>query len=180
VLRNNIIGTRNVYEAARQFGVTRVVFTSSNHVTGAYEGIPPTLHTRPDPKPITVHDPVSPDSYYGTGKVFGEALARQYYELHGIESVCLRIGTVLPDDDPSKDPRHRKTWLSHRDLLQLVERSLFSDVNLVSTMVSPTTRGDSGIFRMHWTRLAMNLRMMHRFDEAPLHRCSIHPLRKAT
>jgi hypothetical protein len=35
---------------------------------------------------------------------------------------------VLADDDPTKDERNRKIWLSHRDLLQLVEKSLASNV----------------------------------------------------
>jgi len=128
VLRNNIIGTRNVYQCARIFQIEKVVFASSNHVTGAYEGNPPTLHTQADPEMISIQDPIRPDSDYGASKAFGEALARQYYELHGIQSVCLRIGTVLADDDPTKDPRHLKTWLSHTDLVQLVEKSLESDV----------------------------------------------------
>lgn len=125
---NNIVGTRNVYEAAKSGGVRRVVFASSNHVTGGYEGIPPTLHTVPNPRTITTLDPIRPDSFYGTSKAFGEAIARQYYELHGIESVCLRIGSVLADDDPTKDDRHRSTWLSHRDLVQLVKKSLLANV----------------------------------------------------
>jgi nucleoside-diphosphate-sugar epimerase len=125
---NNIAGTRNVYEAARMHGVKRVVFASSNHVTGAYEGFPPSLHTQPNPALITPQHPIRPDGYYGAGKAAGEAIARMYYELHGIESVCLRIGTVLEDDDPTKDPRHASTWLSHRDLIQLVKKSLLAEV----------------------------------------------------
>ncbi|MDQ2691036.1 MAG: NAD(P)-dependent oxidoreductase, partial [Chloroflexota bacterium] len=38
VLHANIIGTRNIFEAAREFEVPRVVFASSNHATGAYQG----------------------------------------------------------------------------------------------------------------------------------------------
>ena len=125
---NNIAGTRHVYEAARIHGVKRVVFASSNHVTGAYEGIPPNLHTQPNPTLISPQHSIRPDGYYGVSKAAGEAIARMYYELHGIESVCLRIGTVLKDDDPTKDPRHKSTWLSHRDLVQLVRRSLFAEV----------------------------------------------------
>src|SRR6185503_18118438 len=37
VLHNNIVGTYNVFEAARQAGVERVVFASSNHTIGMYE-----------------------------------------------------------------------------------------------------------------------------------------------
>jgi nucleoside-diphosphate-sugar epimerase len=71
---------------------------------------------------------VRPDSDYGTSKVFGEAVARQYYELCGIQSVCLRIGTFLADNNPTRNERVRKTWLSHRDLIQLVKKSIMSQV----------------------------------------------------
>lgn len=128
VLNNNIVGTHNVYECARARGVGRIVFASSNHVTGAYEGIPPSLHLLDDPPPITTRDPIRPDSDYGTSKAFGEALARQYYEVHGVESICLRIGSFRAADDPTTDPRLMRTWISHRDLIQLVERSLRADV----------------------------------------------------
>ena len=64
VLSSNIVGTRNVYEAAREFDVRRVVFASSNHVTGAYEGFGTDLHlhTQNEPKKILPTDPVRPDA----------------------------------------------------------------------------------------------------------------------
>ncbi len=126
ILKNNIIGTRNVYECARKFGVKRVILASSNHVTGGYEGVPPVLHTRNSGVVIGPSDPIRPDSDYGTSKAFGEAIARKYFELHGISSICLRIGTVTEDDDPVADPTGRmlKTWLSHRDTVQLFRKSL--------------------------------------------------------
>ena len=127
-LVNNIAGTRNIYEAARKHGVKRVVFASSNHVTGAYEGFPPSLHIQPNPTLITPQDPIRPDGYYGVSKAAGEALARMYFELYGLESVCLRIGSVLQDDNPAKEVRNMSTWLSHRDLIQLVTKSLFGNV----------------------------------------------------
>lgn len=126
--RVNIGGTRNVYEAARLSGVRRVVFASSNHVTGAYEGFPPCLHTRPDLPRITTRDPIRPDSSYGVSKAACEALARMYFELYGLESICLRIGTVTADNDPTQAARTECTWLSHRDLVQLVTCSLTTDV----------------------------------------------------
>jgi nucleoside-diphosphate-sugar epimerase len=130
VLSTNIIGTRNIFEAAREFQVRRVVFASSNHVTGAYEGFSPNLHlhTQHEPLKISPHDPIRPDSDYGVSKAFGEAVARYYCARWGIEAVCLRIGVVLPKDDPTKDLHTRKIWLSHRDLVQLVQKSLTSNV----------------------------------------------------
>ena len=125
ILKNNIIATRNIYEMARIFKIPKVIFASSNHVTGGYEKIEgiyegkikiiPSLHIRPD-------------SYYATSKAFGEAIARQFYEVYGISSICLRIGSVIEDDDPTKNERLAATWLSHRDLIQLFKKSIEADV----------------------------------------------------
>jgi len=128
ILKNNIIGLRNIYEMAKRFSIPRVVFASSNHATGCYEGIPPALHNQDHPNMITVKDAIRPDGDYGSAKVYGEAVARQFYDLYGIESICLRIGTVREHDDPTREKRHMKTWLSHRDLIQLVQKAIESDV----------------------------------------------------
>lgn len=129
VLKNNIIGTKNVYECARIYNVKKVIFASSNHVTGGYEGMPPKLHKEKVPHLIKVTDAIRPDSDYATSKVFGEAVARQYLELYGIASICIRIGTVIEDDDPTKSERTMKTWLSHDDLVQLIRKSLLAKVS---------------------------------------------------
>ena len=130
VLVANIIGTRNVFEAAREFQVRRVIFASSSHVSGAYEGFEPNLHlhTQPEPPKISPQDPIRPDSDYGVSKAFGEAAARYYCARWGIEAICLRIGAVLSNDDPTSNAHLRKVWLSHRDLVQLVEKSLTANV----------------------------------------------------
>ena len=130
VLPNNIIGTHNVFEAARLAGVKKVIFASTNHVTGAYGGVPPDeyLQNLPDPPRISVADPIRPDGEYGASKAYGEALARTYTSLWGISFICLRIGVVLGDDRPVGRLWFKKGWLSHRDLLQLVRRSLESNV----------------------------------------------------
>jgi NAD+ dependent glucose-6-phosphate dehydrogenase len=128
VFKNNIGGTKNIYEAARLSSVKRIVFASSNHVTGVYEGIPPSLHRKSNPTLITTRDPIRPDGFYGVSKAAGEAIARMYHEVFGLESICLRIGSVIKDDDPRINPRFESTWLSHRDLIQLVRKSLTADV----------------------------------------------------
>jgi nucleoside-diphosphate-sugar epimerase len=128
ILRNNIVGTKNLYEAARNHQVKKVVFASSNHVTGGYEETSPRLRKRVKAENITIRDPLRPDSDYATSKVFGESIARQYYELYGLESVCLRIGSVVAGDKPPNNERYRRIWLSHRDLLQLFKKSILSDV----------------------------------------------------
>lgn len=121
VLPANIQGAYNLYEAARRHGVRRVVFASSNHVTGFYrqgEVIDATAAPRPD-------------SYYGLSKAFGEQLARFYFDRYGIESVCVRIGSSFPEP---KDRRMLCTWLGYDDLEQLVRRAMFVP-NVACTIV---------------------------------------------
>jgi uronate dehydrogenase len=111
ILEANIVGAWNLYEAARRHGTKRIVFASSNHVTGFY---------RQD-EVISPHDPMRPDGHYGLSKAFGENLSRFYFDRYGIETVCLRIGSSFPEP---KDRRMLATWLSYDDLERLVVASL--------------------------------------------------------
>jgi uronate dehydrogenase len=113
VLPLNIEGCYNVFEAARRQGVKRVVFASSNHAVG--------FHRRERFLDNTVSP--RPDSRYGVSKVFGEALGRLYADKHGLSVACLRIGTFRTPDRPV-DARGLLTWISHRDMVQLVRRCI--------------------------------------------------------
>lgn len=106
ILDANIIGMRNVYEAARQAGVKRVVWASSNHAVGFYRRDRTIDHTV-YPKP---------DSRYGVSKVFGEAMGSLYVDKYGLEVVNLRIGNV---GEKPVDKRRLAIWISPRDLAQL-------------------------------------------------------------
>jgi nucleoside-diphosphate-sugar epimerase len=139
VLSNNIEATYNVFEAARQSGVRKIVFASSHHACGyalsekgacGREGAAP----------------VRPDGLYGVSKVFGEALGRLYADRYGISVICLRIGWCHGEDDPAAQramvhrmrEKHPKLpyggreqvglWISSRDMAQLIHRSLQADV----------------------------------------------------
>jgi uronate dehydrogenase len=113
VLALNIEGCFNVFEAARRAGVKRVIFASSNHAIG--------FHRRERFLDDKVE--LRPDSRYGVSKVFGEALGRLYADKHGMSVACLRIGTFRTPDRPI-DARGLLTWISHRDMVQLVRRCI--------------------------------------------------------
>jgi NAD+ dependent glucose-6-phosphate dehydrogenase len=117
VRARNIDGTYNVLEAARQAGVKKVVFASTNHVMGMYD--------RDQQWPIYSGQPVRPDSLYGVSKAFGEALGRHYYDRFGLSVICLRIGWFLPEP---RDEIGRWMWLSPRDCAQVTWRAIESDV----------------------------------------------------
>jgi uronate dehydrogenase len=115
ILAANVVGAYNLYEAARQHKVRRIVFASSNHVTGFY---------RQD-EVISPHDPVRPDGLYGLSKAWGENLSRLYFDRYGIETACLRIGSSFPEP---RDRRMLATWLSYDDLERLVQACLRAPV----------------------------------------------------
>ena len=132
VYANNIPSTYNVLEAAKQAGVRRVVFASSNHVTGLYENDPPYSDVvagrydglDPETLPrITVDMPIRPDGPYGIAKAFGEASGRYFSESFGLSVLCLRIGSVVRENRPL-NIRHFATLLTHRDLAELVSRCI--------------------------------------------------------
>ncbi|HYW23035.1 MAG TPA: NAD(P)-dependent oxidoreductase [Terriglobales bacterium] len=112
LLDTNIRGTYHVLEAARQSeACRRVILGSSNHVTGFY----------PADQTITALAPPRPDGLYGVSKAYGEVLGRLYHEKHGLEVVAIRIGSFAPRPT---SPRHAHTWISPRDMTQLVLRCL--------------------------------------------------------
>lgn len=106
ILPNNIVGTYNLFEAARRAGVKRVVFASSNHVVGYYRAT----------RKVGVAEPERPDSRYGVSKAYGEALGRLYADKYGLEVACLRIGSFRARPE---DARQLATWISHRDMVEL-------------------------------------------------------------
>ena len=115
ILQGNILGVYNLYEAARKQGVKRIVFASSNHVTGFYK----------QSETINASQAPRPDSLYGVSKAFGEDLSRFYYDRYGIETACVRIGSSFPEP---KDRRMLATWLSFDDLHRLITACLTTPV----------------------------------------------------
>jgi uronate dehydrogenase len=108
ILRSNIVGCYNLFEAARRNGVKRILFATSNHAAGFY---------RRDQK-IDHRVYPSPDSRYGVSKVFGEQLGSLYADKYGLEVFCIRIGNAAP---MPADKRRLSIWVSPRDLAQLMQ-----------------------------------------------------------
>ena len=122
MIPDNVTGCYNLFEAARQAGVKRVIFASTYHVVKLYleEG-----------KRVDERVPVRPDTFYAVTKVFGEALARYYAEVHGLSVISARIGWFIPPDrllSKSVLSEHfsqvRSLWISPRDMGQFITRCL--------------------------------------------------------
>src|SRR5438445_1485465 len=108
VLGPNLRGSFHIYEAARSQNA-RVVFPSSVHAVGLYERT----------EILDQDCLLRPDGYYGLSKAYGEMLARLYFDKHAVESVLIRIGSVLPE---VADERILSTWISHDDFVRLIQR----------------------------------------------------------
>lgn len=115
ILRANIEGTYNLYEAAREEGVRRIVFASSNHAVGF------TPRPQGDDPLIPIDTPRRPDTYYGLSKCFGEDLAQLYADLHGIDTVSIRIGSCFPEPTTV---RMLSVWMSPADGARLFHAAL--------------------------------------------------------
>jgi nucleoside-diphosphate-sugar epimerase len=127
VLRHNITGTYNVFEAARRAGVRRVVFASSGAVVSAIEADKPysdLVAGRYDGLaswPMLTHlSPLRPHGLYGASKAWGEALGRHYADAHGLSVLCVRIGRVHAEDRP-QSAREFAVWCSQRDIARFLE-----------------------------------------------------------
>jgi uronate dehydrogenase len=111
ILSANIVGTYNLFEAARRQGVKRVVFASSNHAVGFY----------PRRRTIDTNVVPMPDSRYGVSKVFGEAVGAMYAMKHGLGVLSIRIGNF---GDRPIDERRLAIWLNPEDLVSLIRIGL--------------------------------------------------------
>jgi uronate dehydrogenase len=106
-LQVNYLGINNIYEAAKECGVKRVVFGSSNHAVGLYTA----------DEEVTADSAYRPSNLYALSKCHGELLGRLYSDKFSISSINIRIGTFSLT--PPKTVRQLRTWISGRDMVQL-------------------------------------------------------------
>jgi nucleoside-diphosphate-sugar epimerase len=136
VLQHNVVGTYNVFEAARLAGVKRVIYASSGATVSncerdfPYSALVSGRYEEVASWPILTHEsPLRPSGLYGASKVWGEALARHYADAHGLSMICLRIGAVNAEDRPLA-PRQYSVWCSQRDIGQMIERCIAAPESL--------------------------------------------------
>ena len=87
----NVNGTINILDAAKEFGVKKVVLSSSAAVYGDNPESPKRINMQPHPK-----------TPYATTKLEGEKLLQEYHEKHELGTVSLRYFNVY---GPRQDPK---------------------------------------------------------------------------
>jgi UDP-glucose 4-epimerase len=88
---NNVVGTLNVLEAARQAGVRRLIYSASSSCYGDSPALPKIETMTPNPK-----------SPYAITKLVGEYYARVYADVHGMSTLSLRYFNVF---GPRQNPK---------------------------------------------------------------------------
>ncbi len=154
VIRINVVGTYNILEAAREAGIRKVVYTSSECALGyAQARFRPRKAFPIRYLPIDEDHPDSPTGEYGLSKLMAERLCRGYTEGCGIQTLCLRPSLVVTPDGYALHNQYHPTpeswdsmWvlLDARDMAQaillcLANDSLQHEVLYIHSGVSATT-----------------------------------------
>ena len=143
----NIHGTLAILQGAHKAGARRVVLASSSSVYGGASQVP-----TPESAPLL------PRSPYAVTKLTGEHYARVFWELHGLETVCLRYFNVF-------GPRQRP------DSQYAAVIPLFIDALLTGS--TPQVHGD-GLQSRDFTFIADTVQANLRAGEAPAEQCAGH------
>ena len=136
----NVVGTYHVLEAARRAGVGRVVFASSNRLTGSYD-----TDTTVDPAM-----PPRPDGFYGVSKVAGEALCRLYADKFGLSRrrphrQLRREPELSPARAHLAEPADAVARVRRRDDDRRCTRRLLRGLGERATVVGPRGRRGPGL-----------------------------------
>jgi uronate dehydrogenase len=143
ILNANLIGVRNLYEAARRHGHPRIFLASSNHVVGFYR----------QEERLGTDAPHKPDGWYGISKSYAEAVALMYFHKFGQETAMVRIGSCFAEP---RDHRMLATWLAPEDFVSLTDR-VFAAPRLGCPVIWGVSANDvswwdnSGAGHLGWT-----------------------------
>ena len=110
--KESMVGTYNVFEAARQNGARRIAYASRAGVLPR-SFYPATIRRTVDLLP-------KPDSFYTITKVFGESIGYMYSARHDMEVVAVRIGNFNKNRDKPEHPHQ----LSFGDCVRVFEQAI--------------------------------------------------------
>jgi nucleoside-diphosphate-sugar epimerase len=131
--RNNAMSTYNVFAAAVDRGVSRVVWASSETVLGLPFDDPPAF------APVDETHPPRPESSYALSKLVGETLADQHARRSGTPFLGLRISNIMEPHDYARfeswqdDPQVRRwnlwSYVDARDVATAVRLGIEADLH---------------------------------------------------
>ena len=105
--RTNTLSTYNVFSVAKDIGMSRVVWASSETTLGL-----PFDRQQPAYAPMDENHPLYPESSYALSKVLGEEMARQFNRWTGIPFIGLRFSNIMEPQDYESSLRSGMTQRS--------------------------------------------------------------------
>lgn len=122
IIPGNKLMAENIYQAAVEVGVSRVIMASSVHADNY-------ANERDGAEISPTRDPF-PDSPYGASKLYIENLGKYYANKYGVEIVCVRFGGVNADDKIlyDEDPLYDKVLLYRNDCVNLIKKLIWVDI----------------------------------------------------
>jgi len=132
--RINMMSTYNVFAAATQLGLEKVVWASSETLIGL-----PFERERPRYAPVDEAHPRLPESHYALAKLAGEVIAGQFRRWSGIPFVSLRISNIMEEweyterfpgfwDDPRSRAWNLWGYVDARDVAQAARLAVASSL----------------------------------------------------
>lgn len=116
---SDIGASMNLFEAAREGGIQKIVYASTNHVSGWNERLS-------SPPRFSTGDQFRPDGWYGAMKGMAEIAGRYLVDAHDMHFISIRIGSFNGTSEPNSI-RHCSTLLTPRDCVQLFTRAVEYD-----------------------------------------------------
>lgn len=151
VLEPNIIGAYNVFEAARQAKIKRVIFASSVHAIRGYK-IGEKVRHNYVPKPTC---------FYGASKVWGESLCYIYSEKYNMSCLTIRIGAYVSNDLRQKVCLERENFdyvISQRDMLQLIHKCITAPKELKYAILAGISNNHNKYMDLEYTKKTVGYR----------------------
>lgn len=108
---SDIEASMNIFEAARESGIQKIVYASTNHVSGWNERLS-------SPPRFSTGDQFRPDGWYGAMKGMAEIAGRYLVDAYNMRFISIRIGSFNGTYEPN-NMRHCSTLLTPRDCVQL-------------------------------------------------------------
>jgi len=145
LVKPNLIGAYNVFEAARKAGCERVIFASSVHAINAY----------PHSHKVTHDEIPKPLDFYGASKAFGESLCSVFSHHYGLSCLAIRIGAYVSNNRKKVVcyTRHDYDYvISQRDMGQLLHRCVIAPKRVKYGILSGISNNEHKRMELNFTK----------------------------
>lgn len=100
IFGDNVRMNLNVFQAAADYGVRKIIFASSIQVIGSVPRLPDNRVEQPAYLPLDSDNPAFPTNPYALSKQTGEVMLQYYARVYGIDTIAVRLPGMRSESDP--------------------------------------------------------------------------------